>query len=147
MPVRAVIDTNIWVSSLINPFGFPAVLRKAFEEGAFHIIISEAMIEELTDVLSRSRILNKYEITEEDVRELLTLIEERADDVSLAGDIDICRDKDDNAVIETAINGRAQYLVSRDDDLKFDKEVSTYLSHYGIAVISLPRFLSLIKND
>lgn len=125
MPVRAVIDTNIWVSSLINPFGFPAVLRKAFEEGAFHIIISEAMIEELTDVLSRSRILNKYEITEEDVRELLTLIEDRADDVFLSGDIDICRDKDDNAVIETAINGRAEYLVSRDGDLKFDKERHT----------------------
>jgi predicted nucleic acid-binding protein len=41
--IRAVIDTNIWVSSLLNPFGFPAKLRKAFQESAFHAIISELM--------------------------------------------------------------------------------------------------------
>lgn len=145
MHVRAVIDTNIWVSSLINPFGFPAVLRRAFEEGAFHLIISEALVEELTEVLSRPRIRNKYEITEEDVKELLTLIEERTDNVFLAGYIDICRDKDDNAVIETAINGRADYIESRDDDLKFDKDVSEYLFQHGIAAFSLSRFLSLIN--
>lgn len=60
--VRAVIDTNIWVSSLLNPFGFPARLRKSFEEGSFHVIISAPMIEELADVLNRPRIKGKFEI-------------------------------------------------------------------------------------
>jgi len=46
VPVRAVIDTNIWVSSFLNPSGSPAMLRKAFEEGVFHVIISEAIIED-----------------------------------------------------------------------------------------------------
>ena len=62
--VRAVIDTNIWVSSLLNPFGFPARLRKSFEEGSFHVIISAPMIEELADVLNRPRIKGKFEITD-----------------------------------------------------------------------------------
>jgi predicted nucleic acid-binding protein len=31
MAVKAVIDTNIWVSALLNPFGFPAKVREAFE--------------------------------------------------------------------------------------------------------------------
>jgi len=45
MTVKAVIDTNIWVSALINPFGFPAKLRNAFERGLFQPVISEPMIE------------------------------------------------------------------------------------------------------
>jgi len=60
MAIRAVINTNIWVSALINPFGFPAQLRKAFEDGVFNIIISHPLIEELADVLNRPRIKNKY---------------------------------------------------------------------------------------
>ena len=128
MAVRAVIDTNIWVSSLINPFGFPALLRKAFAEGAFHLVISEPLLEELGEVLARPRIRDRYGITEEDIQGLLTLIEELADNVLLTGEVDICRDKDDNAVIETAIKGQAQYLITRDDDIKFDEKVASYSS-------------------
>lgn len=146
MAVRAVIDTNIWVSSLINPFGFPALLRKAFAEGAFHLVISEPLLQELGDVLARPRIRDRYGITEEDILGLLTLIEELADNVLLAGDVAICRDKDDNAVIEKAIKGQAQYLITRDDDIKFDEKVASYLSTHGVTVVSLSKFLSVIDK-
>jgi putative PIN family toxin of toxin-antitoxin system len=46
--------------------------------------------------------------------ELLVLIEERSDPVLLSGDVTICRDSGDNMVIETAVKGRAEYLVTRD---------------------------------
>jgi len=144
--VKAVVDTNIWVSALLNPFGFPARLRKAFEEGLFHIIISEPMVEELIDVLSRPRIRDKYEIAEDDIKELLILIEDRAEYALISGDINICRDKDDDFVIETAIKGQAKYLVTRDDDMKFDKEVAAFLSQHGVSVISLSKFLSIISS-
>lgn len=145
MLVKAVIDTNIWVSSLLNPFGFPAKLRKAFEEGFFHIVISAPMVEELIDVLSRPRIRDRYEITEEDIKELLILIEDRAEHVSVSGSINICRDKDDDFVIETAIKGQAKYLVTRDDDIKFDKGILSFLSQRGVTVVSISKFLNLIK--
>ncbi|MBV6517689.1 MAG: putative toxin-antitoxin system toxin component, PIN family [Candidatus Brocadia sp.] len=144
MAVKAVIDTNIWVSSVLNPFGFPARLRKSFEEGAFLAVISEPILEELADVLNRPRIKDKYGITENDIKELLILVEERAESVLLSGDIAICRDKDDNLIIETAIKGQAAFLVTRDDDIKFDKSVSSFLIQYGISVISVTRFLALI---
>lgn len=115
MAVRAVIDTNIWVSSLLNPFGFPARLRKSFEEGNFSVVISAPMLEELSDVLNRPRIKDKFEITEEDIVGLLILLEERAEDVLVSGGVNICRDKDDDLVIETAIKGKAEYLVTRDE--------------------------------
>ncbi len=145
--MKAVIDTNIWISSLINPFGFPAKLRKSFEEGMFHVVISEPMLEELSDVLNRPRIKDKYGITEGDIEELLILIEERSEHVLLSGDIIICRDKDDNLVLETAIKGKAEYLVTRDDDIKFDKEISSFLLQYDVSVISIANFLALINKD
>ncbi|OGV97729.1 MAG: putative toxin-antitoxin system toxin component, PIN family [Nitrospinae bacterium RIFCSPHIGHO2_12_FULL_39_42] len=144
MFIKAVIDTNIWISALINPFGYPAKLRKHFENGDFAAVISEPILDEIVDVLSRPKIKDKYEITPEDIRELLTLIEERAEYVLISGDINICRDKDDNLIIETAIKGETSYLVTRDDDIKFDKKVSLFLSQHGISVLTVAKFLKLM---
>ena len=147
MAVKAVIDTNIWVSALVNPFGFPAKLRKAFEEGIFHVVVSEPIVDELAEVLIRPRIRDKYGIAESDVQELLTLIEERSEHVLVSGDVNICRDKDDDFIIETAIKGKAAYRVTRDDDIKFDTEVSSFLSKFGVSVISTAKFLNLIEKS
>lgn len=147
MAIKVVIDTNIWISALLNPFGYPARIKKSFEKGAFQVVVSEPILEELTDVLNRPRIREKYDVTPEDIEEILTLIEERSEHVLLSGDIEICRDKDDNLIIETAVKGKAAYLVTRDDDVKFDKEVSDFLSKYGISVTSVARFLKLIEKS
>ncbi len=144
--VKAVIDTNIWVSSLLNPFGFPARLRTSFEDGDFSVVISVSMLEELADVLNRPKIKDKFKIEEEDIAKLLFLIEDRAEDVNISGNVTICRDKDDDIIIETAIKGKAEYLVTRDDDIKFDRKVSLFLSQHGVTVISLSKFLTLISK-
>ena len=98
-------------------------------------------------MLNRPRIREKYDVTPEDIEEMLTLIEERSVHVLLSGDIKICRDKDDNFIIETAIKGKAEYLVTRDDDVKLDKEVSDYLLKYGISVTSVAKFLKIIEKS
>ncbi|MEA3359515.1 MAG: putative toxin-antitoxin system toxin component, PIN family [Thermodesulfobacteriota bacterium] len=147
MAVRAVIDTNIWVSALLNPSGYPARLRKSFEEGVFKVVVSEPILEELADVLQRPRIRKKYDITTEGIEEIITLIEERSEHVLLSGNIEICRDKDDNFVIETAIKGKAEYIVTRDDDIKFDKEVLEFLSEYDISATSVAKFLKIIERS
>ncbi|MBI5214002.1 MAG: putative toxin-antitoxin system toxin component, PIN family [Nitrospirae bacterium] len=104
------------------------------------------MLAELADVLSRPRIKDKYGITENDIEELLVLIEERSEHVLLSDDIVVCRDKDDNFVIETAIKGKSAYLVTRDDDIKFDKKVALFLSQHNVSVVSIAKFLPLIKT-
>lgn len=146
MAVKAVIDTNVWVSALINPFGHPARLRKCFENGDFIAVISEPILSEIADVLSRPRIRDKYDILPEDIQELLILIEEKAEHVIVSGKIDVCRDKDDNLIIETAMKGNAQYLVTRDDDIKFDKKVSDFLLQHGIAVLTVEKIIKLLSN-
>jgi len=145
MTVKAVIDTNIWVSALINPFGFPAKLRKAFEKGLFQPVISDVMIEEIVEVLGRPRIKDKYGIQEDDIEELVFLIEERSLPVSVSGSIKLCRDKDDDLIIETAIVGKAKYLVTRDDDIKFDPALASIVSEYGVVITTVSGFLSAIQ--
>lgn len=146
MAVKAVIDTNIWISALINPFGYPASLRRHFEDGDFIAVISEPILNEIADVLSRPRIRDKYDIAPEDIQELLVLVEEKAEHVIVSGKIDVCRDKDDNLIIETAIKGNAQYLVTRDDDIKFDKKVSAFVLQYGISILTVEKFIKFLSN-
>jgi putative PIN family toxin of toxin-antitoxin system len=144
--IRAVLDTNIWVSALLNPAGYPAEILNSFRHGDFLAVISEPIVAEIADVLGRPRIKDKYGITEADTLELLILIEERCEHVLLSGDVQICRDPEDNGIIETAIKGHAAYIVTRDDDIKFDKSVAAFLSQNNVTPISTVRFLKIIKE-
>ena len=142
--VRVVIDTNIWVSALLNPFGYPARLCKAFVDGRFEAVISEQLLLELADVLYRPRIKIKYGLADDDIAEFLLLLEERSEHVLLSGTVSVCRDKDDDCVIETALRGNAQFIVSRDDDLKFDNTVSAFLANHNISVTTVAHFLTTL---
>jgi len=144
MGINAVIDTNIWISALLNPHGHPALLRSSFETGKFQAVISPPLLEELIDVLQRPRIKDKYKILSEDIEELVVLIEERCKIVMIMEEITICRDKDDNRVIETALTDGAQYIVTRDDDIKRDKTVIDFLAQHGIKVASIGNFLQYL---
>lgn len=50
-------------------------------------------------------------------------------------------------VIETAINGGADVLVSRDDDLKGAPEVATPLAEHGVRVLTVQRFLDALGEE
>jgi putative PIN family toxin of toxin-antitoxin system len=104
------------------------------------------MLFELAAVLSCPRIRDKYSISTDDIKELLELVDERSEHVFLEGDVEICRDADDNMVIETAIKGQVAYLVTRDDDIKYDKKVSNLLSQYKVTVVTIAKFLSILKE-
>lgn len=106
MGINAVIDTNVWISALLNPHGHPALLRASFEA--------------------------------------VVLIEERCKTVMLMGEMTVCRDKDDNRVIETAVAGGAQYIVTRDDDIKRDETVIDFLAQHGISVVTIGNFLQYL---
>ncbi len=52
----------------------------------------------------------------------------------------VCRDPDDNMVLECALEGRAQYIVSGDKDLLDLKEFR------GIRIVRAAEFLSLLAT-
>ena len=123
MSVAVLIDTNVWVSAFINPHGYPARLKNAWLAGAFEVIVSLPLLEEIAEVLARPRIQRKYHIDQTEIADFLRLLAARGIAVVPLGELDLCRDPDDNLILETAILGQARYAISRDDDIKGDREL------------------------
>jgi putative PIN family toxin of toxin-antitoxin system len=145
--VVALVDTNVWISALINPRGYPARLKDAWLDGKLQIVVSVALLDEIADVLSRPRIRDKYHLNTEDVKEFLRLIAGKSITVATTGTLHLCRDPDDDLMLETALNGSATFAVSRDDDLKRDQELISRMLEQGIEVLSVQRFLERLGSD
>jgi len=141
------LDTNVWVSALINPNGFPARLRKAWAERRFLVVASEFLLQEIAEVLVRPRVRDKYGITDDEVATLIRLLRARAICVTPDGSLHVCRDADDNLILETALLGGAQYIVSRDEDITRDAALRTQLAERGIIPISVSQLLELLEID
>lgn len=146
MPVKAAVDTNIWISSLIASSKTAARLVDEWREGKFVIVISEQQVLELYEVFSRPKFLFRYRIDRQEIDDLVSSIAARAERISLKGTIKLCRDPDDDVILETAIRGKAKYLITGDKDITDDKKVLSFLSQHGVTVISLSKFLSIINK-
>jgi hypothetical protein len=146
VPVKAAVDTNIWISSLIASSKTAARLVDEWREGKFVIVISEQQVLELYEVFSRPKFLFRYRIDRQEIDDLVSSIAARAERISLKGTIKLCRDPDDDVILETAIRGKAKYLITGDKDITDDKKVLSFLSQHGVTVISLSNFLSIINK-
>ena len=146
VPIKVVVDTNIWISSLIASSKTAAKLVDEWREGKFKIVVSEQQVLELYEVFSRPKFLFKYRIARQEIDDIVSSIAVRAERVTLKGNTKLCRDPDDDIIIETAIRGRAKYLVTGDKDITNDKTVLSFLSRHGVSVISLSRFLAIINK-
>ncbi len=141
----ALLDTNVWVSALLNPRGFPARLKDAWLAGQFAVVVSVPLLEEIADVLTRPRIQSKYNLTGNEIEQFLHLLQTRALHVAPTGQLTLCRDPDGDAILETALLGGAEYAVSRDDDLKGDSDLVTQMKARGVRVLSVQKFLDLLQ--
>jgi predicted nucleic acid-binding protein len=67
--------------------------------------------------------------------------------VSIPGGLQLCRDPNDDPVIETALEGRADVLVSEDKDLTDDLDVAAVLASGGVRVLRVAKFLAELEGD
>ncbi|MFH1562153.1 MAG: putative toxin-antitoxin system toxin component, PIN family [Nitrospirota bacterium] len=142
--LTAVIDTNLLISSMINPFGFPARLINLLRIGRFQIVYCREMVNEFIEVTQRVKFSKKYGITREEVNGLLKILHGRGKEIRIRGDLQLCRDTKDNMFIETSISGKAEYVVSRDDDIKRDLVLIDELSKHGVKLITVSQFLKIL---
>lgn len=113
-------------------------------EDLIPLITSAELLAEIKEVLSRPRFSRRYKIAAVDIEELTTLLRGRAETVAITGTVRLCRDPDDDLVIEAARVGRAGAVVTRDDDLKSDWDLMEVLLTEGIQVLSVTRFLAAV---
>jgi putative PIN family toxin of toxin-antitoxin system len=139
--MRAVVDTNILVRALIKPQGTVGPVLLRLHGGEYTILYSQPLLEELIDVLNRPRIRQKYDLTEDDIHTVVSLILLRGEVVTPAKRLTVCRDPRDNRFLEVAMTGEADVIVSGDQDLlvlnPFD----------GIPIIPPGRFLQALDAE
>jgi putative PIN family toxin of toxin-antitoxin system len=113
-PERIVVDTNALISRLLVPDSLPGqVVRKAVDTA--QLLVSEATLTELADVLSRSK-FDAY-VSIEDRQEFFRRLSRVAEVVQITYIIHACRDPKDDKFLELAVNGNADLIVTGDDDL------------------------------
>ena len=140
-----VIDTNVWISAFLNPEGFPARLIQAGQTGGFSIVSSLPLLDELQEVLLRPRIMRIRRSTEIDVEAFVAAVAAIVQLVPVSGELRLCRDPDDDVILETAIRGNAAFVVSRDEDLTRDLDLNDHLREQSIETITVQRLLDRLE--
>lgn len=115
--MRVVVDTNILVRALIKPYGTVGPILLRLRQGDYTLLYARSLLEELIDVLNRPRIRRKYGLTDQDIQVVASLILLRGEAVVPDDRITACRDPKDNKFLEVAVAGKADVIVSGDQDL------------------------------
>jgi putative PIN family toxin of toxin-antitoxin system len=140
MPVSAVLDTNVLVSGLIAAEGAPRQILDAWSEGDYTLVTSLYLVEELAHVLSYPRIAEQLPLDDAELGAVLTGLLAKAEvtpgQLHLPG---VTRDPKDDAVVACAVEGKADYIVSGDQDLLALGE------YQGIRVITPRQFVELLR--
>ena len=130
--MRVVFDTNIFISAFVIP-GSPAekaILKIIKEEDS--LSISTAIIDEVLSVLS-----SKFGRDREGLSHAAVTLSELAELVKPARRIKFLKDEPDNRILECAIYGEADLLVTS------DKKILQLREYKGVKIISLKEYLDL----
>jgi putative PIN family toxin of toxin-antitoxin system len=138
---RAVLDANVFVSAILTPHGAPARVLTAWRAERFHLVVSEAILDEIARVLRYERIARRHgwsdeqlQVFIEDVAHLAILTPGR---LRLAV---IADDPTDDRYLESAIEGDAEYIVSGDQRLLKVREFQ------GIRLLTPRAFLGVLRE-
>ena len=111
--MRGIFDNNVLVGAAL----LAGVPRKAFDklidEGT--ILISVPVLLELADVLSRKK-FDPYVTHDERMRFIVSFLKV-AEMIETTETINVCRDPKDDMLLELAVTGDAEFLVTGDKDL------------------------------
>ena len=112
--IRIVLDSNVLLSAALFRQSSP---RQALDKAAVsgQILMSSEIIGELEDIFNRPK-FDKYsskQVRNEFLNDFLTVVE----NVEIAQKIAICRDRKDDKFLELAVNGKADYIITGDQDL------------------------------
>jgi hypothetical protein len=111
---RVVIDTNVFVSATILPRSVPRqAVDRALNDGI--MLLSEATLGELTETLFRRRFDDYVSVKEREL--LLAQLASTAEFVQIIRRVHECRDPKDDKILEVALNGRADIIITGDSDL------------------------------
>ena len=141
LAVEVVLDTNVAVSAAISPKGSPAEIIKAWRAASFTWVTSPPLLRELESGLHSPRLKRYITWSDDESREFVALVRAVARFVVPVSRIDLIRaDPADNRVLEAAVEGRVDYIVTGDHHLL------GVGSHESIPIGTPARFVAVLAT-
>jgi putative PIN family toxin of toxin-antitoxin system len=128
--MRVVFDTNIFISALVIPESLAEKAILKIIEGGDILVISKDIINEVLSVLS-----SKFSRDKEALSHVAVMLSELGELVKPIKKIKVFKDDPDNRILECAIHGKADVLVTG------DKEMLQLREYKGIKIISLKEYI------
>ena len=137
--MRVVLDTNVLISALITPGGWPDRLYQAWRTGQFDLISCEEQLDEFRRVTRYPRLRPFLQPAEagtmvNEIRLLATLV------VRLPK-VDVSPDPADNFLLAAARVGHADYLVTRDKD-----DLLALGRYKNTRIVSISQMIELLEQ-
>jgi len=140
--MKAVLDTNVIVSAALIARSIPDKVLQAAKRREFDLLTSATLLDELEDVLERGGIAGRLGWSHDERSDFLSGIRERAIVVSPQTEITrITSDPDDNRVLEAAVEGRDDYIVTGDGHLL------DLGRHESTDIVTPARFLAILTTE
>ena len=133
--LRVVLDTNILVSALIYN-GKPGQLLELALDKQITIFTSKVLVSELQETLAK-----KFDFSEEKIKQIDQKLNKSFIVVYPKKSTNVLRDDDDNRVLEAAVEGKCDYIVTG------DKELLDLGSFKGIKIVAADKFLYIFKKN
>jgi putative PIN family toxin of toxin-antitoxin system len=128
--MRVVFDTNIFISALVLPGSLAEKAVSRIIEGRDDLVLSTDIIKEVLSVLS-----SKFGREREALSHVAVILLDLGKWVKPDQRIRVLRDEPDNRILECAVFGRAELIVTG------DKEMLRLKEYMGIKITSLRDYL------
>jgi putative PIN family toxin of toxin-antitoxin system len=132
--ITAVCDTNVYISAMVFG-GIPRDVVALGERGAVQLLLSPTLASEVERVLAV-----KFAWEPPRIRSICRPLWQAARLVSPATQVAVCRDPQDNHLLALASDGRAEYLITGDNDLLVLNPFE------NIQILSPARFLAIARH-
>ena len=110
--MKVVFDTNIFISALVIPGSQAEKAISKIIEGDDILLISKEIIHEVLSVLS-----SKFSRDRDELSHVAVVLSELGDIISSIKKVRIFRDEPDNRILECALSGYADVIVTGDKDM------------------------------
>lgn len=130
--MRVTVDTNVLISSLIATGGSADQVIQLVREGEMEMVLSKFILDELARVLTQ-----KFELPAKAVQSAVDRFQRLAIIVEPRAVVNVIKEKqDDNRILECAVAGRVDYLITGDK-----KHILPLASIQGIPIVGVTEFL------
>lgn len=129
--MRVVFDSNILISALLFPGGRAETAVANILDGRDDLLISRPIINEVLSVLA-----SKFSRDKEELSRVAVVLGEMGEIVEPSRRLSVLRDEPDNRILECAVEGRAEVIVTG------DKAMLAVGEYQGVRLMTLADYLA-----